>query len=214
MIKKGRARFRRSIKDFWSGADQGSMVIALMVTVMIGILSVTVVSVVSVVAWQVGQNNIETKNRRAVWAVDNAIAKASDTIGGKNQVLVNLPVVEPSTWSAGTDSDTFYRWWVVESDNAVAQSVAIPAAGFSAVNYGGGIWVAVTSAGTAYTSNDGLSWTIRNALPSAGSITYDKITYGLGQYVATSSNSTATIATSSDGINWNAKTLPTPSWQS
>jgi hypothetical protein len=214
MIKKGRARFRRSIKDFWSGADQGSMVIALMVTVMIGILSVTVVSVVSVVAWQVGQNNIETKNRRAVWAVDNAIAKASDTIGGKNQVLVNLPVVEPSTWSAGTDSDTFYRWWVVESDNAVAQSVAIPAAGFSAVNYGGGIWVAVTPTGISYTSTDGLNWTVRNALPSAGSITYSKITYGLGQYVATSSNSTATIATSSDGINWNAKTLPTPSWQS
>lgn len=74
------------------------------------------------------------------------------------------------------------------------------------VAYGAGLFVAIAGYGEQFisTSPDGITWTIRDALPAQS---FTSITYGNGLFVAVASW-TDQYATSPDGITWTARTLP------
>jgi len=168
------------------------------------------VALVGVVASQIAQNRSEDSARQAHIGLGSAIAIAAEQIGPSARALVNLPTIEPSAWTAlGNDTNnSFYHWWVSSSSNSVLVPSNIPTGSWASVTYGNNIWVAVNTAGTAFTSPDGLTWTQRNALPNAGTLNYTNLTYGLGSFIATASTTATNIATSPDGITWTSITIP------
>jgi len=77
--------------------------------------------------------------------------------------------------------------------------------------------ISTTTTATAYSTvaNLGSSWTSGNALPSAG---FNSLTYGNGIYVAvgytgTTSNASAIITSSPDGVTWTGRTAPSGATQ-
>ena len=159
------------------------MPVALFVVIMFLGLSV---SLASVVASSVARNNLEDNARVSQVALSSAIAIAAEKVGTSAQALMNVSTSEPSAWSAlaVNSNNTFSRWWVASSSNAVVNPSFLPAGTWNASSYGNNIWVAVNSSGTAYTSSDGTNWVVRNNLPNAGTIAYGKLYYGLGYFIA------------------------------
>ena len=91
---------------------------------------------------------------------------------------------------------------------------AAEANSWTAVTYGNGLFVAVSSNGTnrVMTSPDGITWTARTA---AQANSWTAVTYGNGLFVAVSSDGTNQVMTSPDGITWTARTpAATPGWSS
>lgn len=76
--------------------------------------------------------------------------------------------------------------------------------------FGNGLFVALdTNSGTALTSPDGVTWTVR-ALPVSAN--FAAVEYGTN-FVAVATSTSSTALTSPDGITWTARTLPsTESW--
>jgi hypothetical protein len=76
--------------------------------------------------------------------------------------------------------------------------------GAYSVAYGNGLWVMVgTGANTIYTSPDGITWTARTNIFTAGIGTGHDVTYANGLWVATGYNNTGfAVATSTNGISW------------
>jgi len=76
--------------------------------------------------------------------------------------------------------------------------------------FGNGLFVALDSGnGTALTSPDGVTWTVRNLPVSAN---FAAVEYG-ANFVAVATSTSTTALTSPDGITWTARTLPsTESW--
>lgn len=75
---------------------------------------------------------------------------------------------------------------------------------YTGIAYGNGTFVIITDS-LAYTSPDGITWT-QQVMPS---VTWVKVTYGDGQFVAISSDASGTdITTSPDGITWTLQTTP------
>jgi hypothetical protein len=72
-----------------------------------------------------------------------------------------------------------------------------------AIAYGNGKFVAVGNSGQAAYSEDGISWSNQDALPTSD--TYTVLTFGDGQFVTANKNA---FAYSKDGITWAAGTLP------
>lgn len=74
--------------------------------------------------------------------------------------------------------------------------------------YGNGMYVAVgtnaSSAATAASSPDGVTWTTRTGAPAEG------VTFGNGLFVSVGTNA---AATSPDGIAWTSRTIPAGSWK-
>jgi len=68
---------------------------------------------------------------------------------------------------------------------------------FYGVTFGNSTFVAVTSAGTIFTSPDGSNWTLRDSGTTSG---LQNVTYGNGIFVAVGSS--GTILTSAEGVDW------------
>jgi hypothetical protein len=189
-----------------SERDRGSMPIALFVTIMFLVLSI---SIVGILTWQIGQNRAEDQSRNANWGLGSAIGAAAEIVGPSARALSGVPTIEPTTWTALPvgNNNVFYHWWISSSANAAVNPSILPAGNWSAAAFGNNLWVGINSAGMAFTSPDGTVWTQRNALPNTPALTYTHLTYGLGKYIATSSTSATTIATSADGITWTSVTI-------
>ena len=94
-----------------------------------------------------------------------------------------------STWSSGGSFNTSTTW--------------------TAITYGNGRFVAVSGAGSAstrsaYSTDNGVSWTEVTSLPSAN---WTSVTYGNGRFVAVATGGTQG-AYSTDGVTWTSTTLP------
>ena len=79
---------------------------------------------------------------------------------------------------------------------------SVPYPDWNDITYGNGLFVAVGDYG-ALSSSDGVNWT-RVSL----GYDWDAVTYGNGLFVAVSQSDTW-LATSSDGVNWQTKSVPT-----
>ncbi|MCE9501678.1 MAG: hypothetical protein K8R21_14440, partial [Leptospira sp.] len=167
------------------------------------------VGIIGVVTSQISQNKQAENERIAHEALGSSIAIAAEQIGPAARVLTNLPTVEPTTWTAlnNDNNNSFYRWWVSSSSNAILNSSNLPTGNWASVTFGNNIWVAINTAGTSFTSPDGVTWTQRNNLPNAGSLVYSNVIYGLGKFIATPSTAATNIATSVDGITWSSVTI-------
>ena len=91
-----------------------------------------------------------------------------------------------------------------------ATSYTLPSGTWYAVSYANGKWFATPSDDLSgdyiATSSDGVNWTNRiGALPYAGA--WSKVVYGNGVYV-TIRQGTTTAASSTDGVTWTERTLP------
>lgn len=75
----------------------------------------------------------------------------------------------------------------------------------NAIAYGAGVYV-IAYSGAIFYSTDLITFT--QAAPATLTNTYSKVIYAGGQFVAVSQNSTGTIITSPDGINWTTRTNP------
>ena len=82
------------------------------------------------------------------------------------------------------------------------------------VAYGNGIFVAVKSNRTTYTSVDGINWTENlNSLPVVAVNGSRCIAFGGGLFVALVANSNTKLVTSVDGVIWTEYDLPTSQWR-
>jgi hypothetical protein len=71
------------------------------------------------------------------------------------------------------------------------------------VHYGNGRWIAINSStSSAYSIDDGVSWTAMTGLPSSS---WRQVTYGKGIWVAIGSNA---VVSSTNGTTWTTRTLP------
>lgn len=75
----------------------------------------------------------------------------------------------------------------------------------NAIAYGAGVYV-IAYSGAIFYSTDLITFT--QAAPTTLTNVYSKVIYAGGQFVAVSQNSTGTIITSPDGINWTTRTNP------
>ncbi len=89
---------------------------------------------------------------------------------------------------------------------------------WKSITFGNGLFVAV-AAGTGTTniavvSSDGINWS-QGTLPGLTTLDWESVAYGNGVFVTVSSNGSAVrAATSPDGINWIARTIPNQNWKS
>ena len=121
----------------------------------------------------------------------NAVASNGSTyviIGVAGEIWSSPDTVN---WTKRTNPDTFNR-------------------PLNGLTYGGGQFVAVggatSSAGPLIlTSPDGITWTLRSALPSQRTLA--RVAFGNGLYVATVGQTSGRALTSPDGINWTERVI-------
>jgi hypothetical protein len=159
----------------------------------------------------------------AVGGTNNAVSSTT----GINWTSRTLPTLGSGTyiaiaWGAGANASSTPGTFVAISTGA-SLSTAVSAngatwasggnlpAGFTtatSIAYGNGRFVAIAS-GTrtvTYSIDNGVTWRTQGAgLPSSQS--WSKISYGQGLFIAVATGTTA-AATSPDGINWTAVTMP------
>jgi hypothetical protein len=136
------------------------------------------------------------------------VYKQSTGTAGWDHVVAGTPIV------ASLDLTTTYSIEprvTFTAPGFTASNRTLPAsASWTAVNFGGGKYVAVASGGTqAGYSTDGTTWTTAT-LPSSS--TWVDVAYGAADtiWAAIASGGTA-AASSTDGISWTARTLPSSS---
>jgi hypothetical protein len=112
----------------------------------------------------------------------------------------------------GTHSGTG-RWIAIGSSGVTAYSSnggvswvaggSLAAGSWTSITYGQGVWIAVSSAGTAtsYSADGGVTWTAGGALPAVS--TWISIAYGANRFVTVSSDGAVDPAYSVDrGVTW------------
>ena len=105
------------------------------------------------------------------------------------------------------------RWIALGSDGTTAYSTnggvtwvaggSLAAGTWTSIAYGQGVWMAVSTGGTAtsYSTDSGVTWTAGGALPASS--TWISITYGTNKFVAVSSDGAVNPAYSVDkGVTW------------
>ena len=107
------------------------------------------------------------------------------------------------------------RWIVLGSDGTTCYSTnggtswvaagSTAAGTWTSITYGQGVWIAVSTGGTAtsYTTDGGVTWTAGGALPASS--TWVSVIYGANKFVAISSSGSVNPAWSVDkGVTWSS----------
>ena len=107
------------------------------------------------------------------------------------------------------------RWIVLGSGGTTAYSVnggvswvagaSLAAGTWTSIAYGQGVWIAVSTGGTAtsYSTDGGVTWTVGGALPSSS--TWIDIAYGANKFIAISSDGAVNPVWSVDkGVTWSS----------
>jgi len=130
----------------------------------------------------------------------------SDNSNGTNwtqQSSTNIPAgMADMTWGNGTFAAVGANGTIAVSSDGISWNTTLSGAGddFKAVRYGDGVFIALGTGGSVYTSDDkGNSW---NPKVIGHSISYRHITFGGGLYMAVGDNG---ALVSSDGKNWTKK---------
>jgi hypothetical protein len=92
---------------------------------------------------------------------------------------------------------------------------ALPAADWTDIAYGDGVWVAIATGSnlTAYSVDGGITWVAGGNLPA--STTWSSMIYGAGKFVAVASGGTQAASSVDGGVTWVSRTLPSSSdWSS
>ena len=137
-------------------------------------------------------NGVSYSNDGITWAATNPVGFVGGKLAFGNGLFVNVA-------NSGGIAKVF------TSPDGFVWTSRTPASNdtWSAITYGGGLFVAVASSYTGgngiMTSPDGITWTLRSGVASGG---YTGVTYGFGTYVASKTGSPGTIVISYDGITW------------
>ncbi|MEQ8713714.1 MAG: MBG domain-containing protein [Cyclobacteriaceae bacterium] len=113
---------------------------------------------------------------------------------GTEFTMPNLPDGLVPNFSINISEEAFEAW-----------SVGYSTSSWSAITYGDGRFLAVSSQGYFNISENGENWSW-GIMPDLNS--YSDVVYGNGLFVAISNNGSSQIKTSSDGSNWTSHTAP------
>ena len=168
-------------------------------------------------------NTINSSNTITVTSTQNSgvPVSLSNKTGSMNLAALGWDNVTPGTPSVNPDSSSIYyieprtTFTAPAFYQATATSpITLPlSATYSAVAYGGNVWMALGNANTtAAVSTDASTWT-SIVLPLTASWT--ALAYGNNYWVAINSTSATAVYSNSNGIGWRKSTLPSNStWSS
>ena len=155
-----------------------------------------------------------------VYVAVGGTASAVSSTSGNIWTSRTIPTLSTGTYSSVTyGNGTFVaistgslETAISSNGNSWATGGNLPSsAAWSSIAYGNGRFVAIagTSRKAAYSIDKGVTWTASaSQLPS--SQTWTRVSYGHGLFLAVASG-TDVCATSPDGINWTARTMPSSS---
>ena len=106
-----------------------------------------------------------------------------------------------------TDESEYNVDFWADNRVVIAQTTPSTSPAMQSITYGNGLFVAVGSSGTVWTSVDAVTW-VNQTTPST-SPAMESITYGNGLFVAVGNS--GTVWTSVDGITWVNQTTPSSS---
>jgi hypothetical protein len=197
-IRAAQAQIRRAHRS----EDGAAMPIVLFFLVMTLAISIAVLSVLT---WQMSQNTNARTEQGITSNMDAAIAQAAETVGISGQSLLNVPLIEPESWSTAIDGKAATRWWALPLDNPDPVIVTQPT-NIAFATSDGARTLAIGFNGKVYASVNGQSWTRIGTSPvDAGDIS--QVTFLRDRYVIAArpdSSANAFLYVSTSGANWTA----------
>lgn len=190
----------RAISPRWSSKtreDTGSMTLALLFIVLMGMLAVVAVASVT---WQSAHSENRSKQLDLQWTMDSARAAAAQQIGIQGRTLLGLSTGQSMPWQTGPVPNSRYKYWVVSQADAVATLTALDPSHVwtSAYDPSTTLRVAINETGQTYTSNNGTNWAAGGTLDPG---TYT-VKYALSKWVAVRTGAPGKAYVSPDGTTW------------
>lgn len=149
-----------------------------------------------------GFHNVSPYPLYRYYSLDNGLTWSGGSVGANGEIRA---VLFRDGWWVGTSGNSFTSNLSVRSSDGINFTVLnnLPAFAFwYGIGYGNGTWILGTynSSTTAYSTNNGLTWTMRATTATET----EMLVYGNGVWLAGGRNNARVYRSTNDGVTWSA----------